>query len=98
MKCGVQNFQYRYGYNSRFMNTLNRCGSHRLEDNRWCCNRVGKKSAGCDHFDHVFSICVCLNGTTNIYGCVNAEMYQGIPRRWQLGESNRRELGKVLSK
>ncbi|XP_050676153.1 sodium channel protein para isoform X9 [Leptidea sinapis] len=53
-----------------------------VEDHRWCCDRIGEKSARCDNIDDVLFISFCVDGPANIHGCVDAKMYKGFPGRW----------------
>lgn len=52
--------------------TKNYCG---------CRNRISEEFAGRHHPHHVFTICVCIDGASDLHGRTNAKMYQGLSRR-----------------
>lgn len=67
----------------------NGCYRARSEDHRWRCHRIGEESAGRDHFDNVLVVRVCSDGSANLYGRPDPEMYQEISVGWIVGKSDR---------
>jgi len=62
-------------YQKQLNNLLVFC---RIKDYRWSCDRIREKSQGCHNINNIFTVCVRVIGITNLYGCIDTKMYQGI--------------------
>lgn len=52
----------------------------RLENYRRCCHRICEESAWCNHIDNVLTVCVCVDGPSDLHGRVDTEMHQEMGR------------------
>lgn len=65
----------------------------RSENHRGCRHRVSEESARRDYPDHVFVVRVRADGSANLHGSANAEVYQKVPVGRILGQPDGRKLG-----